>query len=573
MTPEQIAAAIQASSDNERLSDYLYIICGAVSAAVILWKIFDVTSKWVRTVVCVNDDHQRYFAQPRPKAAFIKENILYAPIFRKRHNREIQLSSAINVGTLPSRFQLLFLVAYFATNVVFCCIDLNFSLTYEEVARLLRNRTGVLSVVNMIPLFLLAGRNNPLITLLGISFDTYNLIHRWMGRIVVLEAVAHTLAHLAKGGWGDAVPGIFASPFLLWGFIATIAFVFLSIQAWSPIRHAFYEVFKILHIAVAALSLVGLWYHIKLGELDQMRYLYAVMGLWVADRGARLLRLVYNNIGLRTRTRTVLEALPGDTVRVTMTLARPWHARPGQHAYLYFPTMSLWQSHPFSVSWVDDTDDVTSDRLASNHQDRAAMRKMQVAFVIRARTGFTNTLYQKVAKAPDGRMDAMCFVEGPYGVCQPLDSYGTVVLFAGGVGITHQVPYIKELIQGYAQGKVATRKITLVWTIPSPEHLEWIRPWMTSILSMDKRRDILRVSIFVTNPRSTKEIHSPSSTVQMFPGRPNIETLLSREQEQQVGSCCVTVCGPGALADEVRRVVRSKQSRSSMDFIEEAFSW
>lgn len=68
-------------------------------------------------------------------------------------------------------------------------------------------------------MFLLAGRNNPLIPLLGISFDTYNLLHRWFGRIVILEAIAHTIAHLAKGGWEEALPGIFKSPFLLWGFI------------------------------------------------------------------------------------------------------------------------------------------------------------------------------------------------------------------------------------------------------------------------------------------------------------------------------------------------------------------
>ena len=327
-----------------------------------------------------------------------------------------------------------------------------------------------------------------------------------------------------------------------------------------------------IHIALAALSIVGVWYHIKLGELEQMRYIYGVIGLWVADRVARALRVVYNNFG-GTRTRTVIEALPGDTVRLTMTLARPWHARPGQHAYLYMPGISFWQSHPFSVSWTEGTDDLTADKLASTHQERKAMQKMQICFIIRARTGFTNTLYQKVAAAPAGKMDATCYVEGPYGAKHPLDSYGTVVLFAGGVGVTHQVPYVKDLVAGFAAGIVATRRVHLVWAIQSPEHLEWIRPWMTEILGMDKRRDVLRITLFVSQPRSTKEIHSPSSTVQMFPGRPNIETLLSMEQEQQVGAMAVSVCGPGTLSDEVRRVVRGRQSRSSIDFIEEAFSW
>lgn len=201
------------------------------------------------------------------------------------------------------------------------------------------------------------------------------------------------------------------------------------------------------------------------------------------------------------------------------------------------------------------------------------MQKMQISFVIRARTGYTNSLYQKVASAPAGKMSTTCFVEGPYGVRHSLDSYGSVVLFAGGVGVTHQVPYVRDLVAGYAQGTVATRRVLLVWTIQSPEHLEWIRPWMTEILAMDKRRDVLRIMLFVSQPRSSKEIHSPSSTVQMFPGRPNITTLLSIEQEQQVGAMAVSVCGPGTLSDEVRMAVRDRQSRSSIDFVEEAFSW
>lgn len=139
-----------ADFENEALSNYLYIICGAVAAAVILWKVLDTATKYARTVVCLNNDRQRYFAIPSPNLALIKRHILYAPVFSKRHNREIQLSSAINVGTLPTRFQLLFLTAYFATNVAFSVIDIPFAGSYEDAARILRNRTGVLAVVNMV---------------------------------------------------------------------------------------------------------------------------------------------------------------------------------------------------------------------------------------------------------------------------------------------------------------------------------------------------------------------------------------------------------------------------------------
>ncbi|KAF3059220.1 Ferric/cupric reductase transmembrane component 2 [Daldinia childiae] len=497
-------------------------------------------------------------------------------MFRKRHNREFQLSSAINVGTLPTRFQFLFLVGYFATNIAFCVIHIPFAESFADACKQLRNRSGTLAVANMIPLFLMAGRNNPLIPLLGMSFDTFNLLHRWFGRIVALEAVCHTFsfwaASAATGGWSKALNTTVTVPFLLYGFLATIAFVAIFFQASSIARHAYYESFKLLHIGLAALAVAGLWYHLDLKHLSAIKWLIPVIPLWAGDRLIRVMRLAYNNFG-RGGTKTLVEALPGNAVRLTVTMARPWTFKPGQHAYLYMPSISFWQSHPFSLAWSEEAEELSSDKLAMNRQDVLAMRKTTMSFIIRGRSGMTHTLYQRAAAQPDGRLMTTCLVEGPYGGEHMMHSYGTVMLFAGGVGITHAVPHVRDLVTGFANGTVATRKVVLVWIIQSPEHLEWIRPWMTEILAMDRRRDVLRIMLFVSRPRSTKEIHSPSSTVQMFPGRPNIETLISMEAEQQVGTMGVTVCGPGALSDEVRQAIRRKQYNSSIDFIEEAFSW
>ncbi|KAH9900544.1 ferric reductase like transmembrane component [Xylariomycetidae sp. FL2044] len=577
---EQAAGEGQATGwtpamENEALSEYLLFICAVVSGMLIVWRLTTGITRYVRTVSCLTNDTQRYFAKPSAKFSWIKKNLLYSPVFRKRHNREFQLSSAINMGTLPTRFQLLFLIAYFVTNVVFCVVNIPYE-SYSDACKQIRNRSGTLATVNMIPLFIMAGRNNPLIGLLGISFDTFNLMHRWFGRIVALEVICHTVAYFAgsmtKSTFSAVFQGTISTPFLLWGFISTCAFVAILFQAASISRHAYYEFFKLMHIALAILAIMGLWYHLDLKQLEQLKWLIPVVILWGLERFARFARVAYHNFGAGG-TKTLVEALPGNAVRVTVTMARPWTFRPGQHAYLYLPTISFWQSHPFSLAWSEEAEDLSSEKLAMNRNDILAMRKTTMSFVIRARTGMTNSLYLRAAACPEGRLTTTCFVEGPYGGSHMMHSYGTVVLFAGGVGVTHAVPHVRDLVAGFANGTVAARKVVLVWIIQSPEHLEWIRPWMTEILAMDRRREILRVMLFVSRPRSTKEIHSPSSTVQMFPGRPNIDTLLSMEMEQQVGTLGVSVCGPGALSDEVRQSVRRKQYDGSIDFIEEAFSW
>lgn len=341
----------------------------------------------------------------------------------------------------------------------------------------------------------------------------------------------------------------------------------------SFIRHAFYETFKHIHIGLVILSVIGVWYHLQFTNLPQIKLLAAAVAIWGLERAARLLRIMYRNVG-RSGTKALLEALPGNAVRVTVHLARPWTSAPGQHAYLYTPSIGLWSSHPFSVAWSQEAESPNKgSRLASNRQGLLAPRKTSMSFIVRARTGFTYSLWKRVEAAPEGRAYMKCFLEGPYGGLHLMHSYGTVVLIAGGIGITHQVPHVRDLVAGYANGTVAARKILLVWVVQSPEHLEWIRGWMAEILGMDKRRDILRIMLFVTRPRSIKEIHSPSATVQMFPGRPNIETLIDMEIELQVGAMGVSVCGSGSLSDDVRNAVRSRQHRTNIDLIDEAFSW
>lgn len=170
----------------------MMVSLAAFAALPLFYRFCSVIYSRIRLLVSLGRENQRFFAAPLSAwASFIKKHVIYSPLLRVRHNREFQLSAAVNVGTLPTRFQTFFLSGYLAGNIVFCTFMIDYAVDTTSMLGKVRNRTGVLAVVNMVPLFLLAGRNNPLIQLLGISFDTYNLIHRWLGRIVVLEAMTH----------------------------------------------------------------------------------------------------------------------------------------------------------------------------------------------------------------------------------------------------------------------------------------------------------------------------------------------------------------------------------------------
>lgn len=158
---------------------------------------------YMRTVAALNNNTQRYFARPNFLHGDLKRHLFDAPLFRKRHHREFKLSRAIDMGTLPSRMQTFMLVGYIATMIGVTVVDIDWTLPKKTIYVLMYRRTGNLAVINMLPLFLLAGRNNPLLKLTGITFDTYNLIHRWLGRIVVAEVIVHAamwmVGKVAKG--------------------------------------------------------------------------------------------------------------------------------------------------------------------------------------------------------------------------------------------------------------------------------------------------------------------------------------------------------------------------------------
>ena len=572
------------------LTETLWWSLGVLAMLILVFRIGERIKHHLRHLAAMNvsAEAQAYWRKNQTTWWKVKKHVLYAPLGTKRHNREIRLSSAMNMGTIPSRFHTILLSAYVLSNFAYCAALSYTRLDKYSVVAELRGRSGVLAVVNMIALVILAGRNNPLITLLQISFDTYNLLHRWMGRIIVLESLIHTSAWIyvkhAATGWSGVGATITSTPFSSWGTVGTSAMVLILVLSFSPVRHAFYETFLSLHIMLALTAMITVYIHLHLGKLPQEPYIKAVMLLWVADRVARMARLLYCNWSRKGWTNASVTALPGGATKVTMHLPKHLTVKPGTHAYLRFATLNAWESHPFSIAWVDYRS--TNQTLPSNEKDiesdaeSAAMRPIDlsksttdVSFIIHSQTGLTKRLFDKANSCSPGALTLRAAFEGPYAGHHSLSSYGHTVLFAGSSGITHQISYIRQLVQGFNDKTIATRKVCLVWIVRDSEHLEWVRPWMDVILCMPGRRDILTIKLFITRPKNASEIHSPSATVQMFPGRPNIKVILNNEVKAQVGAMCVTVCGPGGLADNVREAVRDVQERGVVDFIEESFTW
>ena len=565
------------------------------------------------------NNHSRFW----PK---VKKNLLYAPLGRVRHNKELQLSKSVSVGTLPTRFHTILLGLYLASNVAYC---LALSWTQENSASVvaeLRGRTGILAAFNLIPTVLFALRNNPLIPILRVSYDTFNLLHRWCARIAILESIIHTICwavnSVQAGGTYQLHVTISTSTSYQWGMVATCVFITMAIIAVGPVRHAAYETFLNAHRLLAMIAIAGVYVHLYKANLPQLPYIQLVLALWAAELLWRCLRIWYHNFSRKHGfTKVTVTALPGEACRVTFDLSRPWHYTPGCHVHAYLPAIALWSSHPFSIAWAENRSrspplEMEMAKVGSNAPSvaltqperpslmpRASTYSRSIAptlgtvaehgpedklpnaaipreasvtsisLIMRARNGMTRALYEKASSAPSNTLTTWGAIEGPYGGHESMASYGTVILFAGGVGITHCVGYVHHLLTQYQAGVSSTRKILLVWSVPDTEALEWVREWMDKILKMEGRREVLRIQLFVTKPKKRTDVVSNTGSVQMFAGRCNASTILEKEMPERIGAVGVTVCGPGALSDSVRQAVRNVVTDGAIDFVEEAFSY
>lgn len=578
-----------------RLVKLLWLSIIVVLTVVFAIRLAQLFVSYIRNIYCMNTtqlSQQKYYTIDHVAIwPWLKKNIIYAPLWKKRHNREFQISRAVNYGTLPGRIHTILLVLYALTNLTYCLLldwkTPQKGALYAE----LRGRSGILATVNLIPLVVLAARNNIAIPFLKVSFDTFNLFHRWIGRMVVVLSLIHFFAWLAayvdaKGK--DATMKIFHhSPFLSWGLVSMIAMIVLPLHSLSPIRHAFYETFLHLHQTLAIVALLGVYVHLAMKHLPAFPSIMAAVLLLVGERMWRLGRLAYLNVSRRGGITTAhVEALPGEACRVTFQLPRHVSIRPGSHVYAYLPEISLWMSHPFSVAWTNveaqpplrngacpEGPHSLEAQTATTHSYSASQAPTSVSLIMAARTGMTRKLYTAARRSPTGRLQMRGFVEGPYAGHDSLESYGTVVMFAGGAGITHHLIQIRHLLSSARSQTVATRKIVLVWSIRDTEAMEWVKPWMTEILHMEGRRDVLRILVYVSRPSRPINPKKAKPTMQIIKGRADPGAVLDELIPERVGAVMVSVCGPGALADEVRDAVRQRMYIGNLELNEESFTW
>lgn len=390
---------------------------------------------------------------------------------------------------------------------------------------------GYLCAANSFLVAIPATRNSVLLWLSALPIDQTIRYHRWMGRLVLLEAIVHVacLIDRASFTWTRANQ---------YGLGAAIALVWIGATSLEWIRrHAFNTFFYAHHVFFAFYVLASLH--------SDMFFVYACAAavVYALDRLVRLFR------GLYPRAILAVEALTHEVVKIQFAKRAGTRHEPGQFVFLNFPGINLLEWHPFTL--VDAPNETAHTVYVKTLGDH------------------TRRLVQHVAGAKWVRMD------GPYGKWSLTPTgYSHVLFVCGGVGITPCLAFIRSV---YGATSPPTnirhlrhlRHLYLVWCCPTEDEACWVNRELLDALqhSTESGYPAFRLYVFITGQTT---VRNPT----YYTGRPDMDQVFDTMENYIVDDparACVRVCGPQSLSQCVWDTC-SRRSRQ-YDFKQEIFEF
>ncbi|KAJ2922188.1 hypothetical protein H1R20_g14899, partial [Candolleomyces eurysporus] len=489
--------------------------------------------------------------------------MLEKPFAGHRHRNP----TVADLGIMPTRGQALYVLYLILTQIFLAIFPLVFSLPNsiaptrrDHFLVLIGDRTGALAMADFVALFLFSSRNNILLWITDWSHSTFLLLHRWIAYCLIIQVSMHSALLLASYYASHATES--QKPYWIWGIVGTLAFVVLWPASILPVRKKAYEFFLIFHQVFSAIGLVATFFHIyKLYKYNWGYEIWAYIGgvIWFLDRFLRLLRMIAT--GYRTAVVT-----PVDPDSEYLKIEIDGVVAHG-HVYLYFPTLTwrFWENHPYSIlstfsgttrggskpssdgekrSSTGSVSELSSGSVSSS----SVLGRPKVTVLLRPMNGLTRVLATRLGQQKS--LSIPIIVEGSYHAnpaIRNLKSCSTLLCIAGGVGITPVISIVKSF-EGV--------KARLAWGVRT----EWL---LRSV--NDEIQDLVKRGVKV-------ETRISGGTN----GRLKVADLVKEELESgDGGDLGVVVCGPSAMADEVRMAIAEfgPKANRGLVFVDEAFSW
>lgn len=333
-------------------------------------------------------------------------------------------------------------------------------------------RAGMIAIA-MTPWIVATSMKANLISMItGIGHDRLGVFHRWGGYLCLFLSLVHTIPFYIQPVWDDNGMLVFSKLFppgsgIIYGsgIACLVPLGWLCVASLPFLRSLAYEAFAALHAPVAIVYVGMLFWHCK-NYLTSWDYLYATVVIWVLCYFLRMFNLnwlkPWRNAWL-IGDEAAVTLMAENAIKITIPTQMTW--KPGQYVYLRMPGISIFENHPFTIS------SLCSEDFPSEYGDLYR----DCTLVFRPFGGFTRRVLETaIEKGPFKTYRA--YLEGPYGGMQrELAAFETVILFAGGSGITAIVSQLLNLIKRMRDGKAVTKHIQVIWALKRLEAMDWFR--------------------------------------------------------------------------------------------------
>lgn len=308
-------------------------------------------------------------------------------------------------------------------------------------------------------------------------------------------------------------------------------------------------------------------YHFGKSSRDVLSVWAALLTVKVVKSITGLIFYLTSFAGSLAKTRLAkarLYALPGSSTTIVTISALKSGWRPGQHVRIRIPALGGrhgFEGHPFTIS------------SASNGEGMVLMCKNAGDWTNRL-FNFSRALEASISEPEEGAgRNVTIIIEGPYGGTgnTMLSSFSSLVLIAGGSGITHALAIAHDLLKRSPTGAVRARRVDLVWMVKIEQEA---KPLMATLLELvsdakswedasieGQRRQAnyasptaLRIQIFVTRCPAS----SPLTLV------PDVTVLSSSNVETDSKNSDMTDDMPGANREKVAYLSRNLSTASTM---------
>jgi ferric-chelate reductase len=338
-------------------------------------------------------------------------------------------------------------------------------------------RAAWLAVAQVPLLILLAGKNNLIGLVSGVSYERLNIIHRWSARILLFLVILHVVfLHLAWNAYGLMQLEYSTDSCIPTGYATFAILLWMNLSTIAPIRNFSYEFFVVQHIITFFGFIIAIMFHLPSTALYSRVYVYIPIALYLIDRMVRSARFAWNNARPGHAT---LTALDGGVTKVCVRSKAIKNWSPGSHVLLSIPKFGPGQSHPATIA-----------STPSSHNG-------DLVFLLKGHKGFTSRLLKTASNSSTSLLPTkedsaksatrsvqethIALIDGPYGNSHnDFGSFDTVLLISGSTGTTFTLPILLDIAARSQKAKLPVKRIVFIWIVKNTSWTSWTGSELTS---------------------------------------------------------------------------------------------